>query len=88
MYRGLTPNLLGNMVGLGSYFLFYSSFKQQLATLSAIDDVGPGKLNMYQYFIASGAAGTNPLLISSFYNTIPLPVLPCLTPGLHQSLNT
>lgn len=53
-YRGLTPNLVGNSVSWGLYFLWYSKLKGALHTF-----YGPGKdgLDSLDYFAASGAAG-------------------------------
>ncbi|PYH94338.1 putative mitochondrial folate carrier protein Flx1 [Aspergillus ellipticus CBS 707.79] len=67
LYRGLSPNLIGNVTGLGLYFLLYSSFNQMLLATSKAKRDGKGRLNMYEYFLTSGAAGaittilTNPI---------------------------
>ncbi|PWY88178.1 putative mitochondrial folate carrier protein Flx1 [Aspergillus heteromorphus CBS 117.55] len=69
LYRGLSPNLIGNVTGLGLYFLLYSSFNQMLLATSRIKRDGKGRLNMYEYFLTSGAAGaittilTNPIWV-------------------------
>ncbi|KMU89228.1 solute carrier family 25 member 36 [Coccidioides immitis H538.4] len=65
-YRGLTPNLVGNSVSWGLYFLWYRNLKDALNTF-----YGPQKngLDSLDYFVASGTAGvltavlTNPIWV-------------------------
>jgi solute carrier family 25 (mitochondrial folate transporter), member 32 len=51
-YRGLTPNIVGNSVSWGLYFLWYGKIKEELGKWR-----GDGKLGGWDYFVASGAAG-------------------------------
>ncbi|KAL1959999.1 hypothetical protein VTO42DRAFT_667 [Malbranchea cinnamomea] len=65
-YRGLTPNLVGNSVSWGLYFLFYGQIKDAMSKSYRPGRDGLGSVN---YFIASGAAGiltailTNPIWV-------------------------
>ncbi|EGC48294.1 mitochondrial FAD carrier protein FLX1 [Histoplasma capsulatum var. duboisii H88] len=66
-YRGLTPNIVGNSVSWGLYFLWYSNIKDTLHVLhGSRKEEGLGSLD---YFAASGAAGvltaflTNPIWV-------------------------
>lgn len=52
-YRGLTPNVLGNSVSWGLYFLWYGQLKDGLRALHGLHT----GLSSYDYFIASGSAG-------------------------------
>ncbi|KAI1962382.1 mitochondrial FAD carrier protein flx1 [Ophidiomyces ophidiicola] len=63
-YRGLTPNVVGNSISWGLYFLWYSNLKDALQTVR-----GRGELTSLDYFVASGTAGiltailTNPIWV-------------------------
>ncbi|KAK2848531.1 hypothetical protein FQN49_005634 [Arthroderma sp. PD_2] len=67
-YRGLTPNLVGNSVSWGLYFLWYGEMKE-LLSVSRGDGSGAGGLSSLDYFLASGTAGvlttilTNPIWV-------------------------
>ncbi|KAF2666080.1 mitochondrial folate carrier protein Flx1, partial [Microthyrium microscopicum] len=65
LYRGLTPNLVGNSVSWALYFMWYGSIKTWLQTAQ-----GQGKsLTSLDYFAASGTSGiltallTNPIWV-------------------------
>jgi solute carrier family 25 folate transporter 32 len=53
LYRGLTPNIVGNSISWGLYFMWYANIKDGIQTYQR----GGGKLTGTDYFIASGAAG-------------------------------
>ncbi|OAL68854.1 mitochondrial folate carrier protein [Trichophyton violaceum] len=63
-YRGLTPNLVGNSVSWGLYFLWYGEIKELLSVSR-----GSGGLTSLDYFVASGTSGvlttilTNPIWV-------------------------
>ncbi|OJD11596.1 hypothetical protein AJ78_07667 [Emergomyces pasteurianus Ep9510] len=65
-YRGLTPNLVGNSVSWGLYFLWYGNIKN---TLHAFHGSKQERLGSLDYFVASGVAGvltaflTNPIWV-------------------------
>ncbi|KAI5803128.1 mitochondrial carrier domain-containing protein [Geopyxis carbonaria] len=65
LYRGLTPNLTGNMVSWGLYFMIYGELKTRLAAHPSRD----GHLSGSDYLLTSGAAGaltaicSNPLWV-------------------------
>ncbi|MCJ1385918.1 hypothetical protein MMC17_009042 [Xylographa soralifera] len=65
LYRGLSPNLIGNSVSWALYFLWYDQIKH---TLLAHRGLSQG-LSYYDYFLASGTAGiltaicTNPIWV-------------------------
>ncbi|KKZ60634.1 hypothetical protein EMCG_04707 [[Emmonsia] crescens] len=65
-YRGLTPNLVGNSVSWGLYFLWYSNIKN---TLHVFHGSRKERLGSLDYFVASGVAGvltsllTNPIWV-------------------------
>ncbi|KAI1763002.1 mitochondrial carrier [Hypoxylon sp. FL1150] len=72
LYRGLTPNLLGNASSWASFFFFKARVERALLSLkssSAPDDGSPASLTPRDYFVASGAAGvctqalTNPIWV-------------------------
>ncbi|RPB25295.1 mitochondrial folate carrier protein [Terfezia boudieri ATCC MYA-4762] len=54
LYRGLTPNVLGNTAGWALYFMWYGEFKSLLAAYRG----GPTELGSTDYLLASGTAGT------------------------------
>ncbi|PGH13202.1 hypothetical protein AJ80_06448 [Polytolypa hystricis UAMH7299] len=72
LYRGLTPNLVGNSVSWGLYFLWYGKIKEVLHSWQSSRE-GNGKggshLSSLDFFIASGTAGaltallTNPIWV-------------------------
>ncbi|EGE05720.1 mitochondrial FAD carrier protein FLX1 [Trichophyton equinum CBS 127.97] len=53
-YRGLTPNLVGNSVSWGLYFLWYGEIKELLSVSR-----GSGGLTSLDYFVASGTSGAH-----------------------------
>lgn len=54
-YRGLGPNLVGNSISWALYFVWYDRIKHGIQ-----DFRGPGTgLSYYDFFVASGAAGTS-----------------------------
>ncbi|MCJ1248332.1 hypothetical protein MMC30_005549 [Trapelia coarctata] len=65
LYRGLGPNLVGNSVSWGLYFLWYDKVKRGIARYRG----GGQSLSYYDYFLASGTAGlltavcTNPIWV-------------------------
>ncbi|KAM5462905.1 mitochondrial FAD carrier protein flx1 [Microsporum audouinii] len=67
-YRGLTPNLVGNSVSWGLYFLWYGKIKELLSVARGAGD-GAGRLSSLDYFLASGTSGvlttilTNPIWV-------------------------
>ncbi|OKL56754.1 hypothetical protein UA08_07888 [Talaromyces atroroseus] len=76
LYRGLTPNIIGNSTSWSLYFLFYGNIKDFLAQsrshsteLHHDDDGKKHSLGASQYFLASGTAGlltsilTNPIWV-------------------------
>ncbi|MCJ1469399.1 hypothetical protein MMC07_008032 [Pseudocyphellaria aurata] len=54
LYRGLTPNLVGNSVSWALYFACYEKLKHGLQSIRGRD----ARLSYYDFFLASGAAGT------------------------------
>ena len=52
LYRGLTPNIIGNSISWGLYFMWYGNIKDLLQSYRP-----DGKLTGRDYFVASGAAG-------------------------------
>ncbi|KAI2470322.1 mitochondrial carrier [Annulohypoxylon bovei var. microspora] len=69
LYRGLTPNLLGNASSWASFFLFKAWTERALLSLKPVPADGPAALSPRDYFLASGCAGvvtqvlTNPLWV-------------------------
>jgi solute carrier family 25 folate transporter 32 len=61
-YRGLTPNLIGNSVSWGLYFLWYSNLKDAISVLRGNRKDG---LTSVDFFVASGTAGKPLLLFTS-----------------------
>ncbi|MCJ1395250.1 hypothetical protein MMC18_008134 [Xylographa bjoerkii] len=65
LYRGLSPNLIGNSVSWALYFLWYDQIKHGLLAYHGIRQ----GLSYYDYFLASGTAGiltaicTNPIWV-------------------------
>lgn len=53
-YRGLTPNLIGNSSSWSVYFLCYGNIKDGMRRLRT----GDRELSSWEYFAASGVAGT------------------------------
>lgn len=53
LYRGLWPNMLGNSLGWGFYFLFYRNLKDMLQAQHSRDE----KLSSVEFFSASIVAG-------------------------------
>lgn len=53
LYRGLTPNILGNSVSWALYFVCYEKFKHGLQIFHGQSPL----LSYYDFFVASGAAG-------------------------------
>lgn len=53
LYRGLTPNLVGNSVSWALYFVCYDKCKHGLHIFHGRNAL----LSYYDFFLASGAAG-------------------------------
>lgn len=53
LYRGLTPNIVGNSVSWALYFVCYDKFKHGLQIFHGRSSL----LSYYDFFLASGAAG-------------------------------
>lgn len=66
-YRGLMPNMVGNSVSWGMYFMWYTNIKDLIS--SARGAHGEENLRSGDYFLASGASGiltavvTNPIWV-------------------------
>jgi len=66
LYRGLTPNMVGNAASWGFYFMWYSMIKDRMSTDSHGRNV---KLSASQHLLASASSGfvtammTNPLWV-------------------------
>lgn len=60
LYRGLTPNIIGNSTSWSLYFLFYGNIKERIAQSRLHGHDDGHKLSASEYFLASGAAGTPP----------------------------
>jgi len=52
LYRGLTPNIIGNSISWGLYFMWYKNIKDLFGTYRP-----DGKLTGTDTFFAAGAAG-------------------------------
>jgi solute carrier family 25 folate transporter 32 len=67
-YRGLMPNMIGNSVSWGMYFMWYANIKDWIASVRGHQHGGQ-KLSAGDYFLASGASGvvtavlTNPIWV-------------------------
>lgn len=67
LYRGLTPNLVGNAASWASFFFFKTRLERALASYKAAGD--RARLTPLDYFAASGGAGmltqvlTNPIWV-------------------------
>jgi solute carrier family 25 folate transporter 32 len=65
-YRGLMPNMVGNSVSWGMYFMWYTNIKDLIASTRGS---GTKNLRSSDYFLASGASGiltailTNPIWV-------------------------
>lgn len=53
LYRGLTPNIVGNSVSWALYFVCYDKLKHGLQLFHGRSS----SLSYYDFFLASGAAG-------------------------------
>ena len=53
LYRGFTPNVIGNAVGWGVFFLWYGKAQDALRIYNGSEK----PLSYYDHFFASGAAG-------------------------------
>ena len=60
-YRGLTPNLIGNSSSWSVYFLCYGNIKEGIRRLNS----GDQELTWWNYFAASGVAGSFTIYRSS-----------------------
>ena len=60
LYRGLSPNIIGNSVSWAFYFMCYGKVKDALIYLNRPNTT----LSYYDYFLASGTAGeqTQPVI--------------------------
>ncbi|KAI1342652.1 mitochondrial folate carrier protein [Xylariaceae sp. FL0016] len=72
LYRGLTPNLLGNASSWASFFFFKARVERAISSLKgppASHDASSSQLTPQDYFVASGVAGifvqvlTNPIWV-------------------------
>lgn len=63
-YRGLGPNMIGNSVSWGLYFMWYGNIKDMI---SAMNGSSRGEMRSSDYFIASGVSG---ILTAIFTNPI------------------
>ena len=69
LYRGLTPNLVGNAASWASFFFFKTRLERALATYSATAAGDRSRLSALDYFLASAGAGmltqvlTNPIWV-------------------------
>ena len=54
LYRGLSPNLTGNSISWALYFLWYDQIKHAMLAYHGLRQ----GLSYYDYFLASGTAGT------------------------------
>lgn len=59
LYRGLSPNLVGNSVSWALYFVWYDNIKTRLRAYHGHSS----ELVSYDFFLASGAAGIRTILI-------------------------
>lgn len=67
-YRGLGPNMIGNSVSWGLYFMWYGNIKDLIASARGSEDgSGRGTLRSGDYFLASGTSG---ILTALFTNPI------------------
>ena len=62
LYRGFTPNVVGNSVGWAAFFLWYGKAQDALQLYYG----SKASLSYYDHFFASGAAG-KPLWPSRFF---------------------
>ncbi|KAH0543344.1 hypothetical protein FGG08_002300 [Glutinoglossum americanum] len=83
-YRGLTPNLVGNSVSWGLYFLWYGKIKEGLAEHYG----SQGALSSLDYLLASGTAGTLTAIYTNPIWVIKTRMLSSgrSAPGAYQSL--
>ncbi|KAI0157559.1 mitochondrial folate carrier protein [Xylariaceae sp. FL1272] len=69
LYRGLTPNLLGNASSWASFFFFKARVEQAILAVKGPGSSGETALTPQDYFVASGVAGiftqvlTNPIWV-------------------------
>lgn len=61
LYRGLTPNLVGNSSSWAIYFLCYGNIKDAMRRLRF---GGQEELTSWNYFAASGTAGNSHLAVN------------------------
>ena len=52
LYRGLTPNIIGNSISWGLYYMYYGNIKDLIRTYRP-----DGNLTNMDNFLAAGAAG-------------------------------
>lgn len=62
LYRGLTPNLVGNSSSWAIYFLCYGNIKDAMRQLRS--GHREEELTSWNYFAASGTAGTSHLAVN------------------------
>ncbi|KAH9999140.1 mitochondrial carrier [Xylariaceae sp. FL0662B] len=69
LYRGLTPNLLGNAASWASFFFFKARAERAILAFKTSPGAGNASLAPQDYFVASGVAGlvtqvlTNPIWV-------------------------
>lgn len=57
LYRGLSPNLVGNSLSWAFYFAWYDKAKKQIQTYHG----DQSELSYHEFFLASGIAGMSSL---------------------------
>ena len=68
-YRGLMPNMVGNSLSWGMYFMFYAKVKEAMATARGLQGEGREQLSFRDIILASSASGaltalsTNPIWV-------------------------
>jgi solute carrier family 25 folate transporter 32 len=68
-YRGLMPNMVGNSVSWGMYFMFYAKLKEAMATARGLHREDREKLSNTDVLLAASASGaltalfTNPIWV-------------------------
>lgn len=87
-YRGLMPNMIGNSVSWGLYFMWYANIKDLIASARGTG-TNRKKMNSSDYFLASGASG---ILTAVFTNPIWVIKTRMLstardTPGAYRSIS-
>lgn len=87
-YRGLMPNMIGNSISWGLYFMWYANIKDLIASARGTG-TDRKKMNSSDYFLASGVSG---ILTAVFTNPIWVIKTRMLstardTPGAYRSIS-